>query len=64
MNQYTNQIPLASQSLYQLEVSDEFNINKLSRMVIKNTVDAVVKSNPKFAGAKRMIMPTRSEMGP
>ncbi|KAL3786835.1 hypothetical protein ACHAW5_003136 [Stephanodiscus triporus] len=54
LKQYTNQIPLASQSLYQLEVSDELDIKKLSRMVIKNAVDSVVKSNPKFLGAKRV----------
>ena len=54
LKQYTNQVPLASQSLYQLEVSDEGDIKKLSAKVIKDALEAVVKSNPGFAGAKRV----------
>jgi spermidine synthase len=54
LKQYTNQVPLASQSLYQIEVSDESDIKKLSGTVIKNALDAVVKSNVEFAGAKRV----------
>lgn len=53
LKQYTNQVPLASQSLYQLEVSDAGDIRYLSPQVIKDAVDAVVGANPKFAGAKR-----------
>ena len=54
LKQYTNQVPLASQSLYQFEVSDESDIKKLSTTVIKNALDVVVKSNADFAGAKRV----------
>lgn len=54
LKQYTNQVPLASQSLYQLEVSDAGDIKKLSAKVIKDALEAVVKSNPGFAGAKRV----------
>lgn len=54
LKQYTNQVPLASQSLYQLEVSDPADIKKLSSKVIKDALEAVVKSNPGFAGAKRV----------
>jgi hypothetical protein len=54
LKQYTNQVPLASQSLYQFEVSDESDIKKLSTTVIKNALDAVVESNAEFAGAKRV----------
>ncbi|KAL3826441.1 hypothetical protein ACHAXA_011250 [Cyclostephanos tholiformis] len=54
LKQYTNQVPLASQSMYQLEVSDESDVKNLSSTVIKNALDAVVKFNPKFVGAKRV----------
>ena len=54
LKQYTNQVPLASQSMYQFEVSDESDIKKLSSTVIKNALDAVVKIDPKFASAKRV----------
>lgn len=53
LKQYTNQVPLASQSLYQLEVSDAGDIKNLSPQVIKDALEAVVKANPKFVGAKR-----------
>ena len=52
--QYTNQIPLASQSLYQLEVTDEGDIKSLSAKTIKAALEAVVKSNSIFSGAKRV----------
>lgn len=54
LKQYTNQIPLASQSLYQLEVSDDGDVKTLSANVIFNAFDAVIASNQKFAGAKRV----------
>ena len=52
LKQYTNQMPLASQSLYQLEVSDEADVKALSAKVINDAFDAVLAS--KFAGAKRV----------
>lgn len=54
LKQYTNQMPLASQSLYQLEVSDEGDVKTLSAKVINEAVEAVITSNQKFAGAKRV----------
>lgn len=51
--QYTNQVPLASQSLYQIEVAAA-DAKKLSAKVIKDAVEAVVEANPKFGGAKRV----------
>ena len=54
LKQYTNQIPLASQSLYQFEVKNEADIKTLSTTVIKDALDAVIQSNPKFTGAKRV----------
>jgi len=59
--QYTNQIPLASQSLYQLEVADEGEIGSLSAKAIKDALDAVIKVNVKFADAERVDFP--NEMG-
>ncbi|KAL7536610.1 hypothetical protein ACHAXR_007280 [Thalassiosira sp. AJA248-18] len=52
--QYTNQNPVASQSLYQLEVVEEGDIKTLSAKVIKDALEGVIKANPKFVGAKRV----------
>jgi hypothetical protein len=52
LKQYTNQIPLATQSLYQLEVSEE-DAKKLSATLIKDALDSVIKVN-NFQGAKRV----------
>lgn len=52
--QYTNQNPIASQSLYQLEVGDEGDIKSLSAKTIKDALEAVIKANSKFIGAKRV----------
>ncbi|KAL7544840.1 hypothetical protein ACHAWF_008200 [Thalassiosira exigua] len=51
--QYTNQKPFASQSLYQIDV-DEADAKKLSPEVIKNAMEAVIKANSNFSGAKRV----------
>merc|ERR1712127_484350 len=44
--QYTNQNPVASQSLYQLEVVEEGDIKTLSAKVIKDALEGVIKANP------------------
>lgn len=49
--QYTNQVPLATQSLYALEIEDA---GKMSAKVVKDALSAVLKANPKFADAKRV----------
>ncbi len=54
LKQYTYQVPLASQSLYQIQVGDENEIKSVSASMIKDALDAVVAGSPKFAGAKRI----------
>ena len=54
LRQYTNQIPLASQSLYHFEVRKEKDVKKMTAELIKDSVDFVVAKNPKFAAAKRV----------
>jgi len=51
--QYTNQIPLASQSLYQLEISDAKDVGKVSAKLIRDVVDGIVKSSGVFPDAVR-----------
>ncbi|KAL7547358.1 hypothetical protein ACHAWF_010679 [Thalassiosira exigua] len=51
--QYTNQVPLASQSLYQIDV-DEADAMRLSPKLVKDAMEAVIKANPKFSGANRV----------
>ncbi|KAL7504883.1 hypothetical protein ACHAXN_004458 [Cyclotella atomus] len=52
--QYTHQIPLASQSLYQIQVFDEAETKTVTAAMIKDALEAVIAANPKFAGAKRV----------
>lgn len=49
--QYTNQVPLASQSLYQVEL-DEAEAIMINPAIIKDAVGYVVQKNTKFAGAQ------------
>ncbi|KAL3794295.1 hypothetical protein HJC23_012420 [Cyclotella cryptica] len=52
--QYTYQIPLSSQSLYQLQVFDEAEAKTVTADMIKDALQAVIAANPKFADAKRV----------
>ncbi|KAL9190635.1 hypothetical protein ACHAXT_000341 [Thalassiosira profunda] len=54
IKQYTNQVPLASQSLYQLEVG-EADVKKVSAKMIKEALEAVVSSNQKAWGAAKRV---------
>lgn len=51
--QYTNQVPLASQSLYQIEVADAADVATLSAAAVAQALDAVVADGPGLAGAVR-----------
>ncbi|KAL7435927.1 hypothetical protein ACHAXM_006913 [Skeletonema potamos] len=53
LKQYTNQKPIASQSLYHFEI-DNTSGKTISAQLIKETLDFVIAKNPKFAGAKRV----------
>ena len=52
--QYTHQIPLASQSLYQLQVFDEAETKTVTAAMIKDALEAVIAANPQFALGKRV----------
>mmetsp|Transcript_7369 Transcript_7369/g.12481 ORF Transcript_7369/g.12481 Transcript_7369/m.12481 type:complete len:975 (-) Transcript_7369:1461-4385(-) len=52
LKQYTNQKPIASQSLYHYEIDDKSG-TPMSAKLIKETLDFVIAKNSKFAGAKR-----------
>jgi spermidine synthase/S-adenosylmethionine/arginine decarboxylase-like enzyme len=52
--QYTLQVPLSSQSLYQLQVMDESETSKITAATIKSALEAVIAGNPNFSGAKRV----------
>jgi S-adenosylmethionine/arginine decarboxylase-like enzyme len=62
LRQYTNQIPLASQSLYHFEVGNDAEVKTMTAKLIKDSIDALIAKssnfvfakNPKFAGAKRV----------
>jgi len=51
LKQYTNQNPLAAQSLYHFDINDK---SGMSAKLIKETLDFVIAKNAKFAGAKRV----------
>jgi S-adenosylmethionine/arginine decarboxylase-like enzyme len=53
LRQYTNQNPIASQSLYHFQIDDK-NVKTMSSKLIKETLNFVVAKNTKFAGAKRV----------
>ena len=60
LKQYTNQIPLASQSLYHLEVTKEEEVEAMTAAFVKDTIDFVLANNSKFgkgkfSGAKRAV---------
>lgn len=59
LRQYTNQIPLASQSLYHFEVGEEEDVKIMTATLVKDTLEFVLANNSKFgggnfAGAKRV----------
>jgi len=53
LKQYTNQNPIASQSLYHFEIEDE-NGDAMSAKLMKEALDYVIAKNANFAGAKRV----------
>ncbi len=53
LKQYTNQNPIASQSLYHYEIEDKSG-NTMSAKLIKETLDYVISKNADFAEAKRV----------
>mmetsp|Transcript_19521 Transcript_19521/g.35395 ORF Transcript_19521/g.35395 Transcript_19521/m.35395 type:complete len:986 (-) Transcript_19521:61-3018(-) len=57
LKQYTNQMPLASQSLYNIDV-EEADIKKMSIKGVQDALAAVLNANPKFAEAKRVDFST------
>lgn len=64
LKQYTNQSPLASQSLYQLELSDPKDIKKMSPKLIKDAVDSVIKPlKTVFPDAQRVDFSTEVGIG-
>ncbi|KAL7453284.1 hypothetical protein ACHAWC_007404 [Mediolabrus comicus] len=54
LRQYTNQTPLASQSLYHFEVKKEKDVKKMTAELVKEAIDFVVAENYELAGAKRV----------
>ena len=52
LRQYTNQIPLASQSLYHFEVGKEEDVKVMTATLVKDTLDFVLANNSKFGGEK------------
>lgn len=53
LRQYTFQVPLASQSIYHLEVSNEDDAKSLSAELVKTAFEAVL-GKPRFENAKRV----------
>jgi len=51
--QYTNQKPVASQSLYQIEVTDAKDAKTLSAKMVKKALDALVQANGSHLGPAR-----------
>ncbi|KAL7472718.1 hypothetical protein ACHAXS_013094 [Conticribra weissflogii] len=54
LRQYTFQVPLASQSIYHLEVRNEDESKSLSAEVVKAAFDAVLEKSSRFENAKRV----------
>jgi len=52
LRQYTNQVPLASQSLYHFEVGKDDDVNSLTAILVKDVLDFVLANNAKFGGGK------------
>jgi spermidine synthase len=52
LRQYTNQIPLASQSLYHFEVGKDEDINTITPTLVKDTLDFVLANNSRFGAGK------------
>jgi len=52
LRQYTNQIPLASQSLYHFEVGEEDDVKTMTATLVKDTLEFVLSNNSKFGGGK------------
>ena len=52
--QYSNQIPLASQSIYQLEVKSEGEIKQLYPGVAKEVLDVILGEFERFASSDRI----------
>jgi len=50
LRQYTNQIPLASQSLYHFEVGEGDDVKTMTATLVKDTLDFVISNNSKFGG--------------
>jgi hypothetical protein len=53
LKQYSYQIPLASQSIYQLQIRHEEEVNKLSRSVTKDVLGDVIGKYERFAPSDR-----------
>jgi len=52
VEQYVNQIPLASQSIYQLEVRNDDEIKTLSRTFAKEVLDSIIEESKRFASSQ------------
>eukprot|EP00986_Skeletonema_menzelii_P020196 scaffold30474_cov166-Skeletonema_menzelii.AAC.1 len=51
LRQYTNQIPLASQSIYHFEVGEE-DVKTMTATLVRDTLDFVLANNSRFGGGK------------
>ena len=54
LKQYTNQVPLASQSIYHLQVDKEDEAKTLSAQLIKDAFESVLEKSSRFANAERI----------